>query len=373
MSIRMLTIASILLCSCVATASEQPQELKVTALSENVFLLTGERVGANVGLVIADEKVLLVDTLVSKHSEKLIKVVENLTKLPVTYIVNTHGDFDHTGVNEHYRKQGALVIGQKNITYSNVDCDLCFKDYLALNLSDDVKVEMKSAVAHSFSDAIIYIPSTNVVFMGDILTNISHPTFYQGGIGGLDKAISYALNLGDEQTKYIAGHGFVINAKQLQSYLAATKELANLVVLKHRQGESSEAILKSPEFSLLYSKFDNKVSFQDTNPDRLKRFIERIVATEIQTDSKIDLSQYAGQYQWDDTTLFQLVHEDNKLLYKESGQRIVELVPVSETKFMARGQMGRYYQFALNERGNIDSVTYVTSKESSYVATPVAQ
>ncbi|WP_206485651.1 MBL fold metallo-hydrolase [Thalassotalea sp. G2M2-11] len=373
MLIRVLSLASILFWSIVTSATEQHQELDVTSLSENVFLLTGERVGANVGVVITNEKVLLIDTLVNKHSEKLIKTIEKLTKHPVTHIVNTHGDFDHTGVNEHYRQLGALVIAQKNVSHSKVDCDLCFEDYLSIKLSDDVQVAMKSAVSHSFSDNIVYIPTANIVFMGDILTNISHPTFYQGGIAGFNKAISYAVSLGDENTKYVAGHGFTINAKQLENYLAVTKEIADFVVLNHGLGGNSEEILKNPKFNNLYAKLENKVSIQDTSPNRLKRFIDRIVATEISSDPQVYLGDYAGTYQWDDNEAFQLVHIDNKLLYKELGQRIIELIPVNKSKFMVRGQIGRYYQFSFDDRGSIDSMTFVTSEKSRYVATPIVQ
>lgn len=358
-------------CSVGITADDQQQELTVTTLSENVFLLTGERVGANVGVVISKDKVLLIDTIVSKHSDKLIKAVKKLTQQPVTHIINTHGDFDHTGVNEHYRAQGALVIGQSHIVHSKVQCDLCFEDNLSFSLSDEIQVTMQSAVAHSFSDNIIYIKAANVVFMGDILTNLSHPTFYQGGMAGFEAAIDYALNLGNEQTQYIAGHGFIINKTQLQTYLSVTKEIVNSVVLLHGKGNSVEDIVESTEFKLHYSNLENKVRLEDTNPNRLKRFIERIVATEVSASSEVKLEKYAGHYLWSDETPFQLELRDNKLLYKESGQRIIELIPVNQEKFLPRGQSNWHYRFSFDKSGSVDSMSYVSHDNSSSIAKPV--
>lgn len=368
MLLRNIGLGIMCLWGSLSIATEQQSDITITSLAENVLLLSGQQIGANVGVVVDNEQVLLIDTIVNKHSKKLIDAIEKVTAQPVTHIVNTHGDFDHTGVNAYYRNLGAKVIAQKSVSYSKVTCDLCFEDSLSFQFSSDTTIEMRSAVVHSFSDNIIHIPRANVVFMGDILTNVSHPTFYKGGISGLQEAIDYAVNLGDEKTKYVAGHGFVINKKQLQRYLSTTKKIVELVILKHRNRENTEEIFKSTEFIQLYSQLENKVSIQDTNPDRLKRFIKRIVATQITADTHVNLVNYTGSYLWEHGSDFRLVYKDSKLLYQEKNRRVVELIPLNETMFKGRGQIDRYYRFTFNNKGAVDLMTYYLPDNTSYIS-----
>ncbi|WHI51112.1 hypothetical protein P3339_22390 [Microbulbifer sp. MLAF003] len=61
--------------------------------------------------------------------------------------------------------------------------------------------------SHSAIDNIYYLKESNSIFVGDVFDTSWHPVFYSGGIKGFNEAIDAILNLGDEQSLIIPGHG----------------------------------------------------------------------------------------------------------------------------------------------------------------------
>ena len=72
--------------------------------------------GANAGIVVGDNAVLVVDTLIcAKEAKKLIQEIRKTTDLPIKYVVNTHYHFDHVFGNGEFIKMNATII-------SHTDC-----------------------------------------------------------------------------------------------------------------------------------------------------------------------------------------------------------------------------------------------------------
>lgn len=355
------------------SSQEIRQELETRQLADSVFLISGKSVGSNVGVVIADNELLLVDTMLKKSTEELKAAIEKISNLPVTYIANTHGDFDHTGGNLSFQKMGAKVIGQKNITHSKVECDVCFEDSLEINLQGGIEVKFKSAVAHSFSDAVIFISSANVVFMGDILTNVTHATYYKGGLSGFEQALNYALSIGNDRTQYVAGHGRVLTKTELKKYLSAAKTLANVVIEKHRLGLPASEIVISETFKNAYDQMESERDFSATRMGRLERFVHRTISSERSANPTTEVSKYRGRYQWEGGDYFLLEVKGKKLLYKEEHRRIVELLAIDSNTFVGRGQLSGAYEFALSGGDKPVTMTYKRKGKPDYVAKKVAE
>ena len=72
--------------------------------------------GANAGIAIGEDAILVVDTLVSaKEGKRLLRDIRAISDKPIKYIVNTHSHFDHTTGNSRLsRITGAQIIKRED-------------------------------------------------------------------------------------------------------------------------------------------------------------------------------------------------------------------------------------------------------------------
>jgi glyoxylase-like metal-dependent hydrolase (beta-lactamase superfamily II) len=71
---------------------------------------------SNAGFVIGDDGVVVIDTFSTEDAAKqLLAEIQQRTKLPVKFVVNTHYHFDHVAGNGVFAKQGATVLAQRNV------------------------------------------------------------------------------------------------------------------------------------------------------------------------------------------------------------------------------------------------------------------
>jgi cyclase len=95
----------------------------LTKLSEHVYAAVDFKnaspatnsFGANTGVVIGNDAVLVIDTRISaKKAQEFIADIKKITGKPIKYVVNTHFHLDHSWGNCEFVKLGAVVIGHEN-------------------------------------------------------------------------------------------------------------------------------------------------------------------------------------------------------------------------------------------------------------------
>lgn len=104
---------------CTVTASAQPG---LTKIADGVYSYVGAKnpspatsFGANAGIIIGSDGVVVVDTLTSaKEAQRFIKDIRSITDKPIKYVINTHHHLDHSLGNSEFVKLGAAVIAQEN-------------------------------------------------------------------------------------------------------------------------------------------------------------------------------------------------------------------------------------------------------------------
>jgi len=349
-----------------AQNSEEPS-ITTKKLSDNLYVLYGgDGQGSNIGVLIGSDGILLIDAMKADSHVKIMHRIRQFSSKPIKYVINTHSDNDHTGGNEQFRALGAKIILQENAKYAGVDGDDYFNDRFTMTF-DSETIVIEAVVSHSFSDAIIHFKENNVVFMGDTFTNTWHPTFYSGGIAGQHKAVTIAKKLGNDQSKIVPGHGFIDNSKGLLRYKRNTDlALARIMMLYQQQG-SIEKILQDDEFNELLITFNANHKTDPIPPINKRRFVERVISTEltkcIQLDSE-QLKGIEGKYVYDDESVDQIIINENKpFLIKQSPyQYMAELIPVSENRFHIRGSIDGYMEFAFDHKTL--NLTYQNSEEA---------
>src|SRR6188768_4474080 len=78
--------------------------IKTNKLTDNLYYLdgVGGNAGGNVGVLIGDDGVLMIDDQFAPLSEKLQAAIKALSNKPIRMLINTHVHGDHTGGNENF-------------------------------------------------------------------------------------------------------------------------------------------------------------------------------------------------------------------------------------------------------------------------------
>lgn len=104
--------------ACISPASAAE---KLTQIAENVYAYVDTKnstpqnsFGSNAGVIIGEQGIAVVDTLISAHEAKrFLQDIRKISDKPIRYVINTHYHLDHVFGNAEFVKQGALVIAQE--------------------------------------------------------------------------------------------------------------------------------------------------------------------------------------------------------------------------------------------------------------------
>lgn len=245
-------------------AEEQPEvTIKTQQLSDGLYVLFGR--GGNIGLSVGDDGTYIIDDQFAPLTPKINQAIDKLTDKPVRFVINTHWHGDHTGGNENFGKAGAVIVAHDNVrermsaehvsTFSgrvtppSPDAALpvmTFDSEISLHLNDDDMRVYHVANAHTDGDAIIYFAKDNVLHMGDTYFNIGYPYIDTGSGGSIDgyiAAVERGLELADDNTQIIPGHGPMSNKKELQEFGDMLKDLRQKVSTLKDKGMSLEEVI----------------------------------------------------------------------------------------------------------------------------------
>lgn len=219
----------------------------LTKIADNVYSYVGvanaspsNSFAANAGIIIGQDGILVVDTLVSaKEGERLLHDIRKVSDKPVKYVVNTHSHLDHAFGNCVFEKLGALIISHEadlvflekmgettlkkaaafgltpedmagtRIAYPRVT----FSERLTIDLGGETVELVHSAPSHTEGSTLVYLPAKKLLFSGDILFTDFHPFLADGDISGWTKTIDVMLGMNVE--KIVPGHGSLSTKKDL--------------------------------------------------------------------------------------------------------------------------------------------------------------
>ena len=97
-----------------ATVNAQ-DDVKIEAISvtDNIHMLTGQ--GGNIGVFTGTDGTFVVDDQFAPLSEKILAAIKSIDGDSPKFLLNTHFHGDHTGGNENFGKQGALIVAHDNV------------------------------------------------------------------------------------------------------------------------------------------------------------------------------------------------------------------------------------------------------------------
>ncbi len=237
--------AAVSLIAVSAYAQGQPDfskvQIKTTPLGNNLYMLEGQ--GGNITVACGQDGVIQVDGEFAPLHDKIKAAVDRACGgKPVKYLVNTHFHGDHTGGNAGFAKDGAEVVAHRNLllrlehgttnglsgakTAPVQKAALPVKTYTTEGLQ--LMVEGQSAFvnhpasAHTDTDSYVYFPAANVISTGDVVSTgnryVTIDYANGGSINGIISTVETYLRLGNDQTKYVPGHGALATHADIQAY-----------------------------------------------------------------------------------------------------------------------------------------------------------
>ncbi len=240
-------------------------QIETVKVADGVYMLRGG--GGNIGVSAGEDGVLLIDTQFAELMEKIKSAIAEISRGPIRIVLNTNWHYDHAYGNEPLGKSGALIIAHKNSRVRMMseqyfpDFDMkipvfpeaalpvvTFKDSLTLHFNGEEIQAIHIENAHSDADIVIYFRKANVMHTGDIFFSVLYPYIdvsHGGSIDGMIAAAERILDMVDENTKIIPGHGPLSNREAL------TKHRNMLITLRDRikglieEGKTLEEVLAS--------------------------------------------------------------------------------------------------------------------------------
>jgi len=154
-------------------------QIKTTKLTEFIYMLEGS--GGNIGVLIGNDGIIIIDDQFAPLTEKIRTALSKVSNKSVKFVINTHFHEDHTGGNENFGGQGAIIVAHENAR-KRLSADYFFEamkqtqkasTYEALpkvTFADSVTFHMNGETVHVFyaknahtdGDVIIHFKESNI-------------------------------------------------------------------------------------------------------------------------------------------------------------------------------------------------------------------
>lgn len=228
--------------STVAAFAQAPAAAPFTThqLKANVYWIEGG--GGNSGVIVGDKGVIVVDAKTTLAGGKeLLEDIAKITPKPVTTVILTHSDGDHVNglaafpagitiiAHEGNKKEqeAALASNSKGAPPAgHLPTRVVTKNKENLKI-EGVKLEVLHwAPAHTSGDLVVYLPSEQIVFTGDIVAaQFPDPLIHLEKNGTSEGWIMTAKGIvGLKADQFVPGHGMLQSKSDIQARLTRAEE-----------------------------------------------------------------------------------------------------------------------------------------------------
>jgi len=241
--------------------------VKLDKLSDRLFQILGGR-GANGGMYIGDDGVLVIDAKMDEESVKLtLAEIKKVTDKPIRYLVNTHSDGDHVYGNRFFPEFVPIVAHEKcreeffhpgrdgkpsewnNPELAAFIPSMTYSHKMDIYLGSK-KVELwYFGIGHTKGDTVVYFPEEKTAFLGDQIF-MGRPQLIHSYKGGNSfehvKTLTKMLDALDAE-RFCSGHSDPIDRSAVKHHVEEMKKIQSTIKSLVEQGKSLEEVKKEFE------------------------------------------------------------------------------------------------------------------------------
>jgi glyoxylase-like metal-dependent hydrolase (beta-lactamase superfamily II) len=218
-------------------------DVKAVHVQGNVYMVVGA--GANIGVQVGDDGILVVDTGAAGTSGKVLDAIKALApEKEIRWLVNTTISPDHVGGNEPLARAGrtvngnvAAIIAHENAAAHMVDAGVpdaarpyntYFEPSRDFPFNDEPVIIMHPESATTDADSMVFFRRSDVIAAGDVFRTDTYPLIdveHGGTIDGTIAALNHILDLAvpskmleEGGTWIIPGHGRISDEHDVVMY-----------------------------------------------------------------------------------------------------------------------------------------------------------
>jgi glyoxylase-like metal-dependent hydrolase (beta-lactamase superfamily II) len=221
-------------------------------IADLVFTRRYQFLDQQIGVVLGGREVLLIDTRASpRHARELAEELRELTRDPVSVVVDTHFHWDHAFGNQVFRpatiwghvnaaerlvREGramaaevAAALPELAEAFSELEIDppdRTMTDEATIELGDRLVELRYLGRAHTEGDIAISVPDANVLFAGDLVEAGSPPSF--GDSFPLEWPATVERLLPLTTGRVVPGHGSIGDRRFVEEQVEAFRSIASL-------------------------------------------------------------------------------------------------------------------------------------------------
>nr|WP_240612824.1 MBL fold metallo-hydrolase [Alteromonas flava] len=229
-------------------------EMDVQALSGTVHMMVGS--GGNIGVSAGQDGILIVDDQYAPLAEKIAAALQGLGSDKPRYVVNTHYHGDHTGSNAFFSEtKGATIFAHENVRIrlaSSEDVNaaalpvVTYQDGIKFHFNDETIHVIHLPGGHTDGDSIVWFEDSNVLHTGDLFFKDWFPYIdlgAGGSVAGYIASVAQVLDMINDDTQIIPGHGALANKQDLMRFKAMIEETYAYVQALKVAGQSEDEIV----------------------------------------------------------------------------------------------------------------------------------
>jgi glyoxylase-like metal-dependent hydrolase (beta-lactamase superfamily II) len=240
-------------------------EIKAEKAGDGVYMLVGA--GGNIGVCIGEDGALLVDSQFAELNEKVTAAIKALKDVPIRYVFNTNWHYDHVSGNKPLAEGGAIIIAQTD-TRKRMMAEQYFPMFdnkvppypepalPTMTFAKSILLDFNGGDIHAFhienahsdSDIVIHFKNANVIHTGDIVFSAGFPFIdltHGGSVEGMIKAADQIIEMMDEETKIIPGHGPLTDREGLKKCRDLIITVRDRIKKQLEEGKTLKEILAS--------------------------------------------------------------------------------------------------------------------------------
>jgi len=202
-------------------------------VAPGIYMLTGadgKFGGGNISVLVGDEHIVLIDDAMVPTAQPILDAVKKVAGRVPDFVIDTHVHGDHVGGNALMQENGSYVVAHDNIR-KRLEADskdaggddglpiITFSESVTFHVNGHELFVFHVDSAHTDGDGVIQFRDMNVIHAGDIWFDHLFPFIdldTGGSVDGYIAAQKQLIEMADDKTRIIAGHGPVGGKADLQ-------------------------------------------------------------------------------------------------------------------------------------------------------------